>query len=57
MKTDMNEDFMIDVLYMRKYQKRYMAKGTQGYYTEMQKYQQKVDKHIEKFLKQQSLPF
>ncbi len=53
----MNEDFIVDVIYMRKYQKGYAVKGTQGFYTEMQKYQQKVDKHIEKYLKQQTLPF
>ena len=54
MKID--EGFIVDVIYMRKNQKAYNAKGTTRHYLEMEKYQKKVDNHIAKYLSQQTLP-
>ena len=56
-KEKLDEGFIIDVIYMRKNQKAYNAKGTTRHYLEMEKYQKKVDNHIAKYLSQQTLPF
>jgi hypothetical protein len=53
----MNEDFIVDVIYMRQNQKAYQAKGTTRHYQAARQYEQKVDKHIKKYLSQQTLPF